>query len=81
VTSDDWLQALRKRSHDLANFVQAQEARLVRFDERQTQLGERVRRLEAQVSTVEELRQQGRILKWAVGVMTALAVGLAVKLS
>ena len=81
MTSDDWVHALRKRSHDLSNFVQMQEARLVRFDERQTQIGERVRQLEEIAKTVNDLRHQARVLKWLLGVATAAAVGILVKLS
>jgi len=81
MTSDDWVQALRKRSHDLSNFVQMQEARLIRFDERQTQIGERVRHLEEIAKTVNDLRHQARVLKWLLGVATAAAVGILVKLS
>jgi len=81
VTDDEWLKSVRKRTHDLANVVQGHEGRLVRMDERQTQIVERVRKLEAVAVTVGELRQQARVLRWLLGAATAAAVGLLVRLS
>jgi len=80
VTTEEWLTVLRKRSHELANFMQQQDSRLVRFDERQSQQTQRLKRLEDLIPVVEELRHQARVLKWMLATLTAVSVGLLVKL-
>ena len=61
VTDDEWLKSVRKRTHDLADVVQGHEGRLVRMDERQTQIVERVRKLEA-VAVVVVIYQKSQLL-------------------
>lgn len=79
MTNDEWIGSLRKRAHDMASFIQEQESRLVRFDERQAQIVRRVEQIEEMVPVVEELKHQARVLKWALAALTAVAVGVMVK--
>ena len=81
MTDDEWIRSVRKRTHDLADIVQGHEGRLVRMDERQTQIVERIRKLETVALSVGELKQQARVLRWLLGAATAAAIGALVKLS
>lgn len=80
MTNDEWMQSLRKRSHDMANVVQLHEARLVRVEERQLELSRKALKIDKLLGQVAELRHQAMVLKWVVGFVSTIAAGCLFKL-
>jgi len=80
MTNEQWMQSLRKRAHDASNTLQIHEARIVRIEERQIELTRKAAQIDRLSASVAELRHQATILKWAVGCMSAVAVGCLVKI-
>lgn len=73
------MQSLRKRTHDIANHVQSQEGLLVLLEERTKVLFKRLGKLEDLNRDVEKLKHQAAVLKWVLGVITAVVVGVLIK--
>jgi len=80
MTDAEWLGSLRKRTHELANVLQAHESRLIRSEERQTELIRKMAKLEELSAAVAELKHQAAMLRRAVGFVAAVAIGCLIKL-
>ena len=77
---DPWVEALRKRSHDLANKLQATQAELAVLSQRHRDAIRRLESLESLAPTVNTLRQQAVVLRWILGILTAAAIATLSKL-
>lgn len=80
MTVDQWLESLRKRAHDHANVLQKHEGQLVRIEERQAEIVRLCRQIEQLKAAIAELRHQSLVLKWALACVTAVGVGVLVKM-
>jgi len=73
------MQSLRKRTHELSNHAQSQEGLLILLEERTKVLFKKVGRLEESLKDVEKLKHQAAVLKWILGVITAVVIGVLIK--
>jgi len=80
MTNEQWLESLRKRTHETANYLQGHESRLIRIEERQSELNKKIAQLDSIKISLAELRHQSTVLKWVLGFVSALTVGCLVKL-
>ena len=78
--TEEWVESLRKRFHDLANTVQMHEGSIIRFEEKCEYFKQKIDELDETKKVVRTLQQQAMILKWLVGLVSMAAVGLFIKL-
>ena len=87
MTDSEFLRSVRKRTHDLANACQRYEVQFAKADARLTQLESKMKEVSELRETaqrmndaVTRLHHDSRVLRWVLGVVTMIAVGILVKL-
>jgi hypothetical protein len=77
MTDDEWMKALRSRTHDLSNKMQGWSEELIVLRAQQVELRRRLEDVEGLEVVVLKLEHQAQVLRWILGVVTALVVTLA----
>jgi len=77
---DEWIDSLRKRYHAMANLVTEHDGKLIRLEEKGETINKRLEDLEELEEIVRSLQHQSFVLKWVVGLISTLAVGILIKL-
>ena len=80
MTEDQWMEAVRRRTHDIANRVTINSELVTVLRERQAHIANRLEQLETLRATVSRLESQASILRWILATLTALTVGIAIRL-
>ena len=80
MSTEEWVESLRKRFHDLANTTQTHEARLIRFEAKCEYFKKEIEELNESTKIVRTLQQQAMILKWLLGIITTVGIGICIKL-
>lgn len=79
MADDEWMQSVRRRTHDLANRMVGFMEELIMLREQQSGLGRRVEELEKLTALVRRLEHESKVLRWLLGVVTAVVVAVLLR--
>ena len=79
MTQNEWMQSVRKRTHDLANKLQGLIEEMIVLREQCAEIKRRADLIEPLEEAVRRLEHQAQVLRWLLGVATAVLVGVALR--
>jgi len=80
VTEEQWIEAVRRRTHDIANRVTVNSESISIIKERLKHDHRRIEDLEELEGTVAKLEGHANVAKWIIGMLSGAIVAIAVKM-
>jgi len=80
MTDNEWLDSLRNRTHKLSNWIMGNMSDITVLKEQHLDLKRRIEDLERLEVVIHQFKAQSQVLRWVLGIATAVICGLLIKL-
>jgi prefoldin subunit 5 len=76
MTPDDWMESVRRRTHDLSNRAMQQQQEITVLQQQVHALRCRITALEEATAIIDSLKHQAQVFRWLLAIATAVAIAV-----